>query len=75
MVGQRDVSLLLAIEERVGGEKMAMFEEEGVSVQGRVVREALKRVGEKRREAVLEIEEGREVGGKRTGGMKRLKAQ
>ncbi|KAI9717772.1 MAG: putative RNA helicase [Candelaria pacifica] len=72
MVGQRDVRLVLAIEERVG-RKMEVFQEEGVSIEGRVIREGLKIVGEKKREAVLEIEEGREAGGKRKrGGVKRL---
>ncbi|KAI9817675.1 MAG: putative RNA helicase [Thelocarpon impressellum] len=72
MVGQRDVQLVLAIEQRVG-RKMAEYEEEGVSIETRVVRDALKVVGEKRREALLEIEEGREVGGKRTRKMTSLK--
>ncbi|KAI9717771.1 MAG: putative RNA helicase [Candelaria pacifica] len=72
MVGQRDVRLVLAIEERVG-RKMEVFQEEGVSIEGRVIRDGLKIVGEKKREAVLEIEEGREAGGKRKrGGVKRL---
>lgn len=64
IVGQRDVELVLAIEERVGG-KMVEWEEEGVSVETRVVRDALKLVGEKKREAALGIEEGRTVTGKR----------
>jgi ATP-dependent RNA helicase DDX49/DBP8 len=64
LVGQRDVQLVLAIEERVG-KKMGEYKEERVSLEGRVVRDALKIVGEKKREAILEIEEGREVGGKR----------
>jgi ATP-dependent RNA helicase DDX49/DBP8 len=37
-----------------------------------VLTDALKIVGEKRREAWVEIEEGREVGGKRKTGMRRL---
>ncbi|KAI9816471.1 MAG: putative RNA helicase [Pycnora praestabilis] len=73
MVGQRDVQLILAIEDRVG-RKMLEFEEEGVSIEGRVIRDGLKVVGEKKREAALEIQEGREVGGKRKRpGVKRLK--
>ena len=64
MVGQRDVELVQAIEQRVGAE-MCQYEEEGVSVEGRVVREALNVVGEKKREALLNIEEGRDVRGKR----------
>ncbi|KAI5465655.1 P-loop containing nucleoside triphosphate hydrolase protein [Mariannaea sp. PMI_226] len=63
-VGQRDVDLVLAIEERVG-RQMEAWEEEGVNLETRVIRDALKVVGEKKREALLEVEEGREVGGKR----------
>ncbi|EPE30196.1 P-loop containing nucleoside triphosphate hydrolase [Glarea lozoyensis ATCC 20868] len=70
-VGQRDVELVQAIEGRVGRE-MQRWEEEGVNLETRVVREALKLVGEKKREAMLEIEEGREVGGKRKRGMRKL---
>lgn len=62
LVGQYDVDLVLGIEERVGGQ-MAEFEEEGVSVEGRVVRDALKPVGEKKREAMLQIEQNRDVKG------------
>ena len=68
MVGQRDVELILAIEDRVG-KKMEAYEEEGVSIEGRVVRDALKIVGEKKREAMLQIEEGKDVVGKRKKGM------
>ncbi|KAH8683169.1 P-loop containing nucleoside triphosphate hydrolase protein [Tricladium varicosporioides] len=70
-VGQRDVELVHAIETRVG-RQMEAWEEEGVNLETRVIREALKLVGEKKREAMLEIEEGREVGGKRKRGMKKL---
>ncbi|KAK6584356.1 hypothetical protein PZA11_002580 [Diplocarpon coronariae] len=70
-VGQRDVQLVQAIESRVG-RQMEKWEEDGVNLETRVVREALKLVGEKKREAMLEIEEGREVGGKRKRGMKKL---
>ncbi len=69
-VGQRDVALILAIENRVG-KKMDEFEEEGVSMEGRVVRDALKPVTEKKREAMLSIEEGRDVLGKRKVGMQK----
>lgn len=73
MIGQRDVGLVLTIEERVG-RKMMEFEEEGVSIEGRVIRDGLKVVGEKKREAVLEIEEGRDIKGKRIrAGVRRLK--
>lgn len=67
MVGQRDVGLVLSIEERVGT-KMVEYEEEGVNVETRVVREGLKAVGEKKREVVIGIEEGRDIKGNRTRG-------
>ncbi|MCJ1307173.1 putative RNA helicase [Agyrium rufum] len=67
LVGQRDVSLVLAIEERVGV-KMEEYVEEGVNVETRVVRDALKIVGETKRRVVLGIEEGRDVKGNRTRG-------
>jgi ATP-dependent RNA helicase DDX49/DBP8 len=70
IVGQRDVELVLAIEERVG-ENMVEYEEEGVSIEGRVIRDALKAVGEKKREAMLQIEEGRDVAGNRQKGMQK----
>ena len=72
MVGQRDVQLVLAIEQRVG-RALLQFEEEGVSIESRVVRDGLKIVGEKKREALVAIEEGREVGGKRKQGMVKLR--
>jgi ATP-dependent RNA helicase DDX49/DBP8 len=72
LVGQRDVDLILAIEERVG-KKMDEYEEEGVSIEGRVVRDALKPVTEKKREAMLQIEEGKDVLGKRKVGMQKKK--
>ncbi|KAF1842903.1 ATP-dependent RNA helicase-like protein dbp8 [Cucurbitaria berberidis CBS 394.84] len=74
LIGQRDVELILAIETRVG-KKMDEFEEEGVSIEGRVVRDALKPVTEKKREAMLSIEEGRDVMGKRKTGMQRRKVE
>ena len=73
-IGQRDVELVLAIEARVGS-KMAEYEEEGVSVEGRVVRDALKIVTEKKREALLNIEEGRDVKGNRQVGMKKRRVE
>lgn len=72
LVGQRDVALVQAIEARVGKE-MEKYEEEGVSVEGRVVRDALNVVGDKKREALLAIEEGRDVKGKRRRGMEKMK--
>ncbi|KAF2463294.1 ATP-dependent RNA helicase-like protein dbp8 [Lindgomyces ingoldianus] len=71
-IGQRDVELILAIEERVG-KKMDQYAEEGVNLETRVARDALKPVGEKKREAQLQIEEGKDVYGKRKMGMEKLK--
>ncbi|KAK4693162.1 ATP-dependent RNA helicase DDX49/DBP8, partial [Lecanoromycetidae sp. Uapishka_2] len=67
LVGQRDVALFLAIEGRVGV-KMEAWEEEGVNIETRVVRDGLKDVGERKRMVVLDIEEGRDVKGNRTRG-------
>ncbi|KAM3447426.1 hypothetical protein MY3296_008719 [Beauveria thailandica] len=64
LVGQRDVELVLAIEKRVGRD-MEAWAEEGVNLETRVIRDALKTVSEKKREALLEVEENKEVGGKR----------
>ena len=72
MVGQRDVDLVYAIEDRAG-KKMDEYDEEGVSIEGRVVRDALKPVTEKKREAMLQIEEGKDVYGKRKQGMQSKK--
>ncbi|KAK4143628.1 ATP-dependent RNA helicase DBP8 [Dichotomopilus funicola] len=72
LVGQRDVELVLAIEQRVG-RQMGAWEEEGVNLETRVVRDMLKVVGEKKREALLEVEEQREVGGKRKRGKQKLR--
>ena len=41
----------------------------GVNLETRVVRDALKIVGEKKREAMIQIDEGRSVTGKRKKGM------
>jgi len=67
LVGQRDVALFLAIEARIGT-KMEAFEEEGVNIETRVVRDGLKDVGERKRVALLDIDEGRDVKGHRTRG-------
>ncbi|KAI8168619.1 ATP-dependent RNA helicase DBP8 [Colletotrichum sp. SAR 10_70] len=72
-VGQRDVELVLAIEGRVG-RQMEAWKEEGVNLETRVLRDALKVVSEKKREALLELEEGREVGGKRKRAKQKLRA-
>ncbi|KAK4961805.1 putative RNA helicase [Elasticomyces elasticus] len=65
LVGQRDVELVKAIEARVGRAMLEYSEGEKVSVEGRVVRDALNVVGDKKREALLAIEEGRDVEGRR----------
>ncbi|GJC94999.1 DEAD/DEAH box helicase [Colletotrichum higginsianum IMI 349063] len=72
-VGQRDVELVLAIEARVG-RQMEAWQEEGVNLETRVLRDTLKVVSEKKREALLELEEGREVGGKRKRTKQKLNA-
>ena len=65
MVGQRDIELFLAIEQRIGV-KMDEYKEEGVNVETRVIRDGLKDVGENKRRVALDMEEGRDVKGKRT---------
>ncbi|PHH50622.1 ATP-dependent RNA helicase DBP8 [Ceratocystis fimbriata CBS 114723] len=72
-VGQRDVELVLGIESRVG-RPMDEWVEEGVNLETRVLRDALKLVSEKKREALLEVEENREVGGKRKRAKQKLRA-
>ena len=67
LIGQRDVSLFLAIESRIGV-KLEEWKEEGVNVETRVVRDGLKEVGKIKRVALLDIEEGRDVRGNRTRG-------
>lgn len=73
MVGQRDVELVLAIEERVE-RQMEEWAQEGVSVESRVVRtSALKDVGAAKREAIGEIEEGRDVRGRKLNKLKKVR--
>ena len=67
LVGQRDVALFLAIEKRIGV-KMEAWEEEGVNIETRVIRDGLKDVGETKRRVELDVEEGRDVKGNRTRG-------
>jgi ATP-dependent RNA helicase DDX49/DBP8 len=67
------VQLVLAIEKRVG-RQMIEWEEEGVSVETRVVKAGiLKEVGEAKRDAAREIDEGRDVLGRRTNKLKKLR--
>ncbi|KAI1611249.1 P-loop containing nucleoside triphosphate hydrolase protein [Exophiala viscosa] len=62
-VGQRDVSLILAIEEYVGS-KMVEWTEEGVNVETRVVKgRTLKDVAEAKMEALRDLEGGKDVNG------------
>lgn len=75
LVGQRDVELVHAIEARVGRDMDEYSEGEKVSIEGRVVRDALNVVGDRKREAMLAIEEGRDVKGKRVRGMERAMAR
>ena len=72
LVGQRDVALFLAIETRAD-EKMQEWQEEGVNIETRVVRDGLKDVSEIKRRVELDVEEGRDVLGRRKRGrVKRL---
>lgn len=64
-VTQHDILLVEAIEARTGT-KMDRYEDEpGVSLEGRVVRETLQEVSEKKRIAVMDMDEGRNEHGKR----------
>ena len=73
LVGQRDVELVLAIERRVG-RQMVEWAEEGVNVETRVARDALKVVGQRKREVLMDIDEGRDVhGNRKRGRVQRLK--
>ncbi|WPG98428.1 Hypothetical protein R9X50_00121800 [Acrodontium crateriforme] len=73
LVGQRDVELVQAIEARVGKQMDQYDEGESVNIETRVVRDALNVVGDKKREAMLAIEEGKDVTGKRVRKMKSAK--
>ena len=92
-VGQRDVSLVLAIEDFVAGgkvdeendeseaededdssSKMQKWEEEGVNLETRIVKgRTLKDVAEARMEALREVEQGRDVYGRRKQGIRKEK--
>lgn len=73
LVGQRDVELVLAIEARVE-RQMDEWAEEGVNVEGRVVRTTvLKDVGSAKREAMGEIDEGRDVLGRKRNKLKKVR--
>jgi ATP-dependent RNA helicase DDX49/DBP8 len=65
LVDPQDVSLVLAIEERVN-EKLTAYEEQDVNIKKRVENVSnLKFVGDAKSEAVVRLEEGRDVKGKR----------
>lgn len=73
LVGQRDVQLVLAIEKRVG-RQMVQWEEEGVNIESRILKDGvLKDVGDAKRDAVREIDEGRDVLGRRTNKLKKAR--
>ncbi|KIW96529.1 uncharacterized protein Z519_03598 [Cladophialophora bantiana CBS 173.52] len=62
-IGQRDVTLVLAIEEYVGS-KMVEWSEEGVNIETRVVKDrTLKDVAEARMQALRDLESGKDVKG------------
>jgi len=64
-VSERDVTLVEAIEARIGRQLVKYEDEPGVSLEGRVVRETLQLVSEKKRIAKMDIDEGRNENGKR----------
>ena len=65
IVTEHDVLLIQAIEERAGKKMVKYEDDERVSLEGRVVRETLQVVSEKKREAIMNIEEGRNEKGKK----------
>ncbi|KKK13534.1 hypothetical protein P175DRAFT_0531253 [Aspergillus ochraceoroseus IBT 24754] len=73
LVGQRDVQLVLAIEDRVG-RKMEEWAEDGVRVESRVAKGSLlKEVGAAKREAMVQIDEGRDVIGRKRNKLKKVR--
>ncbi|KAA8906538.1 P-loop containing nucleoside triphosphate hydrolase protein [Sphaerosporella brunnea] len=64
-VSERDVALAENIETRIGTKLEKYVDEPGVSLEGRVVRETLQLVSEKKRVAKMDIDEGRNEMGKR----------
>jgi ATP-dependent RNA helicase DDX49/DBP8 len=72
LMGIRDVELVHGIEARVG-RPMEEYVEDKVNVETRVLKEALNVVGQKKREVMLSIEEGRDVKGNRKHGMQSKK--
>lgn len=64
-ITQHDILLIEAIEKRTGRKLEKYIDEPGVSLEGRVVREMLQEVSEKKRAAVMAVEEGKNEYGKR----------
>lgn len=72
-VGQRDVELVHAIERRVD-RRMTAWEEEGVNIESRLVKgTTLKEVGVAKRDAMGEIDEGRDVHGRKMNKLKKVR--
>jgi ATP-dependent RNA helicase DDX49/DBP8 len=70
-VGQRDVELILAIEQHVGSQ-MVEWKQEGVNVETRILKgRVLKDVGEARMEATRDVEANKDVFGRRKKVLKR----
>jgi ATP-dependent RNA helicase DDX49/DBP8 len=71
-VGQRDVELILAIEQHVGNQ-MVEWKQEGVNVETRILKgRILKDVGEARMEATRDVEANKDVFGRRKKVLKRV---
>ena len=71
-VGQRDVELVLATEKHVGSQ-MEEWREEGVNVETRVLRgRTLKDVGEARMEALRDVQDNKDLFGRRKKVLKRI---
>ncbi|RPA94734.1 DEAD-domain-containing protein [Choiromyces venosus 120613-1] len=64
-ITQHDILLIEAIEKRTGRKLEKYIDEPGVSLEGRVIREMLQEVSEKKRAAVMAVEEGKNEYGKR----------
>lgn len=65
LITERDIKLIENIESRVGKKLEKYIDEPGVSLEGRVIRETLQLVSEKKRTAKMDIGEGRNENGKR----------
>ncbi|KAF3923245.1 hypothetical protein ABW21_db0200753 [Orbilia brochopaga] len=71
-IDEHSIFLIQNIEERTGTKMVEYVEEEGVSLEGRVMRGDLKKVGEAKVVALLNIEEGRDEKGRKKHGKRRL---